>query len=188
MTLQARIRLLTAVAAVALVAAGCGGSASASVCTDDGLTIPVPDALAGLAARPSDDARQALLQEKEETQTYICDASVFELREGPTDEDELIAVLEIIRMTDDARIDDIDFQRSIAHDIGASSRVPDQVDGTFVWRTSLNQQALHVWFQQRFMQVLIVRELTQDGDAVIADPILRAAVALRAQPAEQQPG
>lgn len=173
------LRILPVALALAGIAAACGGSASAAGCTDDGRTIPVPEQLSGLYVMDSKDARETLLKEKKETDTYLCDASVFEMRVGPKSDDELIAVLEVIRMTDDARVDDIDFLRDIANVIAGGSRTPPRIKGIFVWQTEQNGQYLNLWFQERFMQVLIVRQATQDGDAVPADVILEAALDLR---------
>ncbi|HEX9712664.1 MAG TPA: hypothetical protein VGB52_08965 [Actinomycetota bacterium] len=174
------LRILPVALAIAGVAAACGGSASASTCTDDGRTIPVPDQIAGLQVHPSEKARATLLKEREETQTYLCDVTVFELRDGAKADDELIAVLQVIRMTDDARVDDIDFLREIANGVGAGqSKTPPKIQGIFVWQTEQNQQFLNLWFQERFMQVLIVRQTTQLGDPVPAPAVLEEVLKLR---------
>src|SRR5207245_1803690 len=71
---------------------------------------------------------------------------------------ELRAVLEVVRLTHDAHPEQRDFRKKIVQLIGGGSRAPAELNGQLVYTATVNQQIISVWFQSRFMEVLIVRE------------------------------
>src|SRR5205807_8771270 len=86
--------------------------------------------------------------------TYMRNAIVFELRKAK----ELRAVFEVVRLTPDAHPEQRDFRKKIVQLIGGGSRAPDELNGQLVYTANVNQQIISIWFQSRFMEVLIVRE------------------------------
>jgi hypothetical protein len=124
----------------------------------DNLTIVVPEKLGDLNVAPSKKATDKLKKAGASNDNYQKDAQVFELRQGK----ELQAVLQITRLTADARPEDEKFQRSI---IGSSvlggssiSREPTRYGDTLVYKTQQNRQLIFVWFEAKFMEILMVRQ------------------------------
>ncbi len=169
---RALLRPIVATAAalaLAVVSSACGAASADKSAPDpsDNLTIVVPETLGGLKVAPSKKATDKLKKEGARTNNYQKDAQVFELRQGK----ELQAVYQITRLTADATPDDPKFQRGI---IGSSvlggssiSREPTRYGNTPVYKTEQNRQTIFVWFESKFMQILMVRKdsitLAQEG-------------------------
>jgi hypothetical protein len=84
----------------------------------------------------------------------VRDAAVFELRQGKR----LRAVFQVLRLSPDARADDLDFRREVAGEIIKTTRAPENVGGVAVYKGVVNQQVVHVWFEEQFLEILIVDE------------------------------
>ena len=179
-----RVRILaSAVLAGSLALAGtaCGTAKADKNAPDptDRLTIVVPQTLAGLKVSPSKKATETLLAAGKGPNNYQKDAQVFELRLGK----ELQAVLQITRLTADARTDQPDFRRRIIEsNLINASREAVTFAGIDVYKASVNRQTIYVWFQSKFMEVLMVRSdsitLAQQG-AINVTALVTAAVQLK---------
>lgn len=171
-------RLVPAVLLLALLASACGKADLANAPDpSDGYAIKVPSVLAGLQTRLSKSS-VAKLKKESKGQSYARDIQVFELRDGK----ELRAALEVLRLSPDARIEDLDFRDKLVGLIGGTQTKPKNVGGIPVYEAKQNQQFVYTWFHDRFMQVLIVRaNQTQQGQAigVNVSQLLQAAIALK---------
>jgi len=153
---MSRLRVVTAAALLAVLAAACGGGTiDPNTPQDaDNLTLGVTPTLGGLAVTLSEKATTKLAREVGQRETYVRDATVFELRQGKR----LRGVFQVMRLTPDARVDDIDFRRQLAGKIIGTTRPPEAIGGVAVYKGVLNQQVVHVWFEEQFLEILIVDE------------------------------
>lgn len=174
------LRALAVGVALAIAATGCAtGFDPTEAQPEDGFTLAVPPTLGGLNVKFSGKATSRVMNEVEGSSAYVRDASVFELRSG----EELRAVFQVLRMTPDARTDEVEFRRQVAQQISGSSRAPENVGGIAVFKASRNQQAIHTWFDGKFMQVLIVREIVPAGGLPLdVERLLLEALALEPVP------
>jgi hypothetical protein len=161
-----------------VAASACGGASAQGICPIGEETVAIPQVLGGYTVFSSKAATSKFIKESKASQSYVCDASIFELRDGPKKKDELIAVLEVVRMTTEARTDDIKFLSDLAKSVVGNSLLPEEVGDVFVWKGEHNAQGVFAWFHEEFMAVLIVRQTTQDGSAVDPAPILAEAIEL----------
>lgn len=160
----------------------CGGGVDPSASDpSDRLTIKVPPVIGGLTVKESPKATKKYLDESKTRSTYVKGAQIFELRQGK----ELQAVLQIVRLTADARPEDPEFRKKIADGISGSARAPERLGGQLVYRATSNNQIVTTWFQSKFMQVLIVRQdsvtLAQQGSIDI-NSVLTDVLALKPTP------
>ena len=120
----------------------------------DNLTIGVPPVLGGLDVKFSDKTTKKLQGEAKRRNTYVRDLTVFELRAGK----ELKGVYQVMRLTPDARIDDVDFRKKLASLVGGTQRAPELIADTAVYKFEGSGQLIHVWFENQFMQILLLRQ------------------------------
>ncbi|HVL33382.1 MAG TPA: hypothetical protein VM600_07360 [Actinomycetota bacterium] len=151
----ARARLAAVAAALAVTAgltSACGGGAAA-VDVAANQAISVPPVLGGLEVSAEPKATERAKKEAAQD-SYAADIQVFSLRKAK----ELRAVLQVIRLTPDARPEDREFRREVIGKIGGTTRAPEKIAETLVYRAKDNQKVINLWFKGRFMLVLIVRE------------------------------
>lgn len=185
----ARIGRIAALSA-ALSLAACGTATVDKRAPDptDALTIVVPPTLGGLKVTPSKKATEKLLKAGAGNNNYQKDAQVFELRLGK----ELQAVLQITRLTADARPEDKKWQQRIIGStplIGQAGtqavREPTRFGDREVYKLQHNRQTLYVWFQSKFMEILMVRSdsitLAQTG-AIDVNQLVTEVVSLEPTP------
>jgi len=182
MTMLRRSAPAVALAIVAVFASACGSSAGAAECNSavdptKGKTINLPPTLGGLRVQEEDKASEQLVKESE-TNSYVCDGRVFSLRQG----EELRAVFQVLRLTPDSRPDDRDWRRTVA--VGMDlQRAPERVGETLVYSGRFNKQLIQMWFVERFMLVMTVREsATVAGEPVGVDFKQLSAEALSLRP------
>lgn len=152
------VGMIAAATLLAAAASACGGAGANAPDPSDRLTMPIPAKVANLRVVPEPKATKKLRTEAGRN-SYVRDASVFALREGK----ELKAVLQVIRLTPDARPEDREFRKSVACQIGGTCRQPTLVNGVIVYSGVVNEQVFYIWFIDRFMQVLIVRQTLVTG-------------------------
>lgn len=181
MTFPRRLGVLALSAALAAAGSACGGNADANAaCGTDAdraarQTIGIPPTLAGLTVSVDTKATSKVAKAAT-SNSYVCDARVFALRDGK----ELRAVLQVARLTPDARPEDAKFRRTIAGQIGGTSRRPEKFGDVLVYRARSNSQVIDIWFTGRFMQVLIaMEEDTLGGSTVDFGRLLAEAISLR---------
>jgi len=165
---------------LALTAVACAGSIDPNAPQDaDEMTIGVPRMLGGLRVRLAPDAIERLQNELEGSDHYVRDGQVFELRK----DGELRAIYQVVRLTPDARAEDFDFRRALASAIGSSS-APENVNGVAVYKTTRLKQIIHTWFEDKFMQVLIVSETAaiQEENELNVPQLLNEVLALEPVP------
>lgn len=160
------VRVTLAFAVLAAFASACGGSAGAAECNTaadptKGTTINLPPSLGGLRVAEEKDATEELLKASK-VNSYLCDGRVFSLRDGT----ELRGVLQIGRLTPDARPDEKEFRKTVADGMNAK-RAPEKIGETLVYKGNNNKQLIQVWFVERFMVVLTVRE----NETVAGEPV-----------------
>ena len=173
--MSARIRAFALAGLLAIAGSACAkGIDPNAPDPSDNLTIGVPPTLGGLAVTFSDKATSKLKREAAKRNTYVRDLTVFELRAGK----ELKAVFQVMRLTPDARIDNLDFRKTLAAGVGQTGgRAPVNVGGEAVYEYTYNDQKIHVWFEGRFMEVLLVKErsafsqVTVDVDRLVAEAV-----------------
>lgn len=168
---------------LAIAASACSSGVDPTLAQDeDLLQIGVPPEVAGLSVQINRKATDRMNKEARGSNSYVRDATVFELRDGK----ELRAVYQVTRLSPDARTDDFDFRRTIASSIGGS-QAPQNIGGAAVYETRQNQQVINTWFEGKFMQVLIVREdetIEGGGTGVNHGQLLVELVSLLPIPAE----
>jgi hypothetical protein len=162
-------RAALALVVLATLASACGGSAGAADCNTPidqtrEMTINLPPSLGGLRVAEEKKATDELLKESK-VNSYLCDGRVFSLREGT----ELRGVLQIGRLTPDARPEEKEFRKTVADGMNAK-RAPERIGETLVYKGNNNKQLIQVWFVEGFMVVLTVREsATVAGEPVGVD-------------------
>lgn len=184
MTILRRLGLLAVAALLVATGSACGGKAlaGAASCADPAdpvnhQTIAVPPALAGLTLGVDATATQKL-NATAKRNSYVCDGVVLSLRAGK----ELRAVLQVARLTADARPDQVEFRRKVAAQIGGTSRRPTKLGDTLVYTAHVNTQIIDVWFTGRFMLVLIVMEKDAAGSVGGLDFLRLRAEAVSLEP------
>ena len=181
MAFPRRLGILALSAALVAAGSACGGKGNANAaCGTDAdraahQTLGIPPTLAGLTV--SVDAKAtSKIAKAANSNSYVCDARVFALRDGK----ELRAVFQVARLTPDARPGDAKFRRTIAGQIGGTSRRPEKIGNVLVYRARANSQIIDIWFTGRFMQVLIALEAdTEGGTNVDFGLLLAEAISLR---------
>ncbi|MFA5891275.1 MAG: hypothetical protein WDA27_10080 [Actinomycetota bacterium] len=181
MTLPRRLGILALSAALVAAGSACGGNANANAAcnTDADLaarqTLPIPPILAGLTVSVDTKATSKIAKAAA-SNSYVCNAMVFAMRDGK----ELRAVLQVARLTPDARPGDPKFRRTIAGQIGGTSRRPEKIGDTLVYRARVNSQIIDIWFTGQFMEVLIALESdTAGGTTIDFGRLLAEAISLR---------
>jgi len=155
-------RIAAVATALALGLAGCAAGVDPNAPQpEDSLALAVTPTLGGLTVKLSEKATQRVNRKAAERNTYLRESTVFELRTGK----ELAAVFQVIRLSPDARTEDLEFRRSLVASITQTSRAPLDVGGVPVYKATINKQIVHVWFEERFLQVLIVRSDAAAGGA-----------------------
>lgn len=173
--MTAPIRAVALAGLLALVGSACASGIDPNAPDpSDNLTLGIPPTLGGLTVSFSNKATTKLKKEAAKRDTYVRDLSVFELRAGK----ELKAVFQVMRLTPDARIDNLDFRKTLAAGVGQTGgRAPVNIGGEAVYEYTYNDQKIHVWFEDRFMEVLLVKErsafstVTVDVDRLIAEAV-----------------
>lgn len=173
----------TAVAvALGTLASACGGAAiagNAAVCRADDpanrRTLLVPPTLGGLRVEANSTATTKLLSAAKGSSTYLCNALVFALRDGK----ELKAVFSVERLSSDARPTDKEFRDNLVNDILGTRRKPEKIGDSLVYRGSVNDQVISVWFNDRFLELLFVREDQANAGVVDETRILVEALSLQ---------
>jgi len=163
--LARRAALASCALALTAAASACGGGASASAPDPSaGLTLAVPSTLGGLAVT-QDKKATAKLKGKAGPDTYVKDGQVYTLRLGTGPKAELKGVLQVIRLTPDARPEDREFRREIACKelLTGSCRQPIQIGNALVYKGVLGEdtpyeQTIYLWFTGRFMQTFVMRK------------------------------
>jgi hypothetical protein len=173
-----RARLAGLVALLIITGAACGGTIDLTATQEaDELAIAIPPKMAGLNVALSKPATRRMNREAAGSSAYVRDAQVFALRSRG----ELRAVYQVLRLTPDARTDDFDFRRTIAGAIGGS-RAPENRGGVAVYVTINNEQVIYTWFEDKFMQVLIIREdetIEGAGSGLNVEQLIEEALALQ---------
>lgn len=155
-----------ALSAAALCLAGglaCGSGSAAFVDPFPGSErIAVPDRLGELDVVLEKDATKELGAVSTE-RTYVDEGWVYGLRLA----DELKAIYQVIRLTADARPQDLEFRRDVLGQIGGTLERPERIDSTLVYEGSSGEQRMFMWFEGRYLQVLIIRdEETVQGEGL----------------------
>lgn len=180
--------LLVRPVAALLLAASLGACASNQIDPNapqeaDNLAIGVPPVLGGLDVAFSEKTTKKLQNEAKKRSTYVRDLTVFELRAGK----ELKGVYQVIRMTPDARVEDVDFRRTLAARIGGTQRAPELIGEDAVYKFEGSGQLIHVWFEDRFMQILLLRQSTGfSGVVVDINRLLAEVLALEPRPVSDE--
>lgn len=151
--------------------AACGGADDTTL----GLEVVPPKQIAGLDVVAEKDATKALVTASEPEATYLCDGTVYALRQDK----ELRAVYQVTRLAPDARLDDRTFLRNLVGNITGSVPQPVEIGGVDVFQIVSNEQIISTWFHGNFMFFLTVREdptiegvaVDVDFDRVLADAI-----------------
>lgn len=146
--------LLLPVGCAKFAAAACGGPDDPGA----GQEIVVPSKIAGLDVKLDKKATKSLNAASDPDKTYQCPGSgrVYSMRKAK----ELRAVLQITRLAPDARLDDIDFVRGLVK--GPTGNVLESIEinctDVHIATSSGNEQVVRMWFTERFMFFLTVRE------------------------------
>jgi hypothetical protein len=168
-----RRRALRSLLLAVLAMPACGGAGSSPETLAPPLSsLQVPPTIAGLAVTSDASATKKLLSTSRGSNSFATDGVVYALRRKK----ELMAVLEVLRLTPDARPEDREFRRSIVGQIGGRVERPQRVGERLVYQTKGNQQFIYVWFFDRLMAVLIVRDDKAiagkiDPKALVADAV-----------------
>lgn len=175
------VRAAMTIALIASLTASCsGGKRIACNSVEDltkGMTINLPPSLGGLRVEKEPKAIKQLIKTAK-VNSYVCDGSVFSLRQGK----ELRGVLQVARLTPDARPEEKDFRKTIA-DGSNAKRQPVKIGETLVYQGNFNKQLIQLWFVDHFMMVLTVREsATVAGQSVGVDFRALTAEALALHP------
>lgn len=192
-------RAAIALGIVAMLGSACGTASGSAQCNTEidltkGMTMNLPPSLGGLRVAEEKKAtdelkKQAGLPVKptgtakataqpDAANSYICDGRVFSLRDG----EELRGVLQVARLTPDARPDDKEFRKTVADGMNAK-RAPEKIGDTLVYKGNFNKQLIQMWFVDGFMVVLTVREsATVAGQPVGVDFKALTAEALSLRP------
>lgn len=145
-----------ALALVATLGASCGGGKRIACNSPEdpskGMTINLPPSLGGLRVAKEPKAIKQLIKTAK-VNSYVCDGAVFSLRDG----EELRGVLQVARLTPDARPEEKEFRKTVA-DGSNAKRQPVKIGETLVYQGNFNKQLIQLWFVDRFMLVLTVRE------------------------------
>ena len=169
------LRTAAAALLLAVVTAACGSNEidPNSPHPSDNLTLAVPPTLGGLRVEHSAKTSKKMVEQAQQRSTYARDISVFELRAGK----ELKAVFQVTRLTPDARLEDLEFRKALAAGILGTARAPANRAGTAVYEHVFNNQRVMVWFEDRFMEILLIREssafstFTVDVDRLLAEAL-----------------
>jgi hypothetical protein len=154
-----RPRVLVSSAALlvaALLGGACGGGTNAeaeATSAKDIEQLPedlLPSEILGLQVQREDMA--GTLQGAQ--RSYVQSVGLYSLRK----DDLLQATIQVSEFNNNARVDDSDFRRSLLAQVGGS--VPKQVvlGGESIWLTTGTKQTLAVFFRQRLMFVVAVRD------------------------------
>ena len=150
-------RLALALAALGLLASGCGGEDSAAA--DTAVKVTQLDA----SFMPKELLGYTLDPEKTEglgdfERSYIDAVRLYSLRDG----DQLVATVQVGRFVDSAEWDERDFQRGVLNQIGASAPTASRLGEHTGYVTAGVKQRLAVWFRDGYLFVLGTRdEFTQ---------------------------
>ena len=170
-------RLSRAMGAALLAAlAACGGTDLAAPTGVPASDVAVPPLMGGLkvgyekkASKEFNKHVKTLFGKEGGARPYIADGVAYSLREGK----ELKAVFEIARLTSDADPTDTEFRRKIVDQIGSGTPSPRcgaaltdppcDVAVPLVYPREGTQQVFYVWFRDRHMYVLMIRQDDRSG-------------------------
>lgn len=172
------LSLLLLTGCAQFTAAACGGP------NDPGADehVVVPDEIAGLKVERDKEATATLNKDSDPKDTYQCPGGgrVYSMRDvkpraergDPKEEGELRAVLQISRLAPDARLDDIEFLRGLLKGPTGNINEPTEINciDVYVATAAGNEQLVTMWFNDRYMFFLTVREdATVPGQVVGID-------------------
>ena len=159
--------LRRAVATVAISAmvfgAACGNSAPKGTSAKDIDQLP-EDVLSGtyLGLQPQREDLKGNLA-SQQANAYIDAVGLYSLRAG----ERLEATLQISKLSDKARPDDVDFQQQVASQIGGTKVQAFVMGGRNVYRSSQRKQSLSSWFRGDYFMILSVRETYDEPRALL---------------------
>ena len=159
--IRVRLAATAALLLLAFASSACGGGPNPNGPDPSaGFALRVPQTIAGLNVQ-QDAKSTATLNKQKGKETYVKDGSVYTLRVGTGSKAELKAVLQVIRLTPDARPEDPEFRRTIAclELPGGTCRTPELINGAIVYQgvqapDTKFEQKIYLWFTGRFMQTL----------------------------------
>jgi len=158
-------RALGVLVGLGALASGCGDDAEQveAATVADAAADFLPASLRGLRVE-----REALPERlASTTRSYLDSMGLYSLREG----EELAATMQVGRFSDDARVEDSEFRRDIVNQLGSSQprafRMGDQV----VHLTTGDQQRVAVWFEDRFLLILAVRDDFEGFRGLLRDTV-----------------
>lgn len=170
----------------ALAACGSGGGTAAPPVGPAAKSVKLPASLAGLGVTAEKDATKTINDEGRSlteggTVPYVTDSVVYTLRSG----EELKAVLQLSRLSADARPDDRDWRREVVLQIGRGPvGSPIKRGDVLVYDRQGTKQSIHIWFNGHIMYVLALRQQESvEGEGLGFDPETLLEEAVRITPA-----
>ena len=152
----ARVVVLLLATVAGLAGAGCSKDSAAEAAGTPGKKIAalpptlVPAEVNGLRTG-QEDLKPTFVGVR---RSFVDATSLYTFRSG----DLLQATLQVSRFTKDAAADRAAFHSSVVAQIGSTVPKPFRIGGDTVYLTSGKQQSIAVWFRDRYLFVLAVRQ------------------------------
>ena len=97
--------------------------------------------------------------------SYVTAVGLYALRKGEL----LEATLQVSKLSNEARVNDVAFQEQVANQIGGTKVQAFDMGGKRVFRTSQRKQSITSWFSGNYFMILAVRDTYETPRALLRE-------------------